>query len=174
MIRQTSLRVLAPIVGAIIFCHGVATRAGEIPWKIDEPAAERLAAEAHHGAATHMNLFEPEDYDGGPFFVFNGLTPAPVNGSYGMFAVNRWTGDVWRLWGCHIISTPASRKSQAEIRRRFTREELKQYARLGRLKPECMLEDDSDGNDSLMSILPKVIEETSKMTHDRNAADHVK
>jgi hypothetical protein len=32
-------------------------------------------------------------------------------------------------------------KSRAAIRRHFTRDELKQYARLRRLKPECIVED---------------------------------
>jgi len=48
---------------------------------------------------------------------------------------------VWNLWGCHRLSTPAFRKSQAAIRRRFTRLELQQYVRLRRLKPTCTVED---------------------------------
>jgi len=43
-------------------------------------------------------------------------------------------------WACSM-STPAFRKSHAAIRRHFTREELKQYARLRRLKLECIVED---------------------------------
>jgi len=39
------------------------------------------------------------------------------------------------------LSTPALRQSQAKIRRQFTGAELKQYARLSRLKPECIVED---------------------------------
>jgi hypothetical protein len=83
------------------------------------------------------------DYDSnsGSFFVYNGLTKPPAEGSFGFFAVNPWTGDVWNLWGCQRLSTPALRKSQAAIRRHFTREELKQYARLRRLKPECIFGD---------------------------------
>ena len=57
---------------------------------------------------------------------------------HGSFAVNPWTGDVWSLWGCRKLSTLALRKSQVEIRKCFTREELKQYAQLRRLKPECI------------------------------------
>jgi hypothetical protein len=58
----------------------------------------------------------------------------------GYFAVNPWTGDVWALWGYRKLSTPALRKSQAGIRRRFARDELQQYARLRRLRPECIIE----------------------------------
>jgi hypothetical protein len=38
------------------------------------------------------------------------------------------------------LTTPALHKSQMEISKRFTREELQQYARLCRLKPECVVE----------------------------------
>jgi hypothetical protein len=40
-----------------------------------------------------------------------------------------------------LLSTPALRKSQSAIRRRFTHDELTQYAHLRRLKPECTVED---------------------------------
>ena len=138
-------RVLALIGGLILSCHGIAARTAEIPWKIDEPAAQRLAAEANHGSDEYLEFFE---YDNGvsnnftpPFIVFDGLTKPPAEGSFGVFAVNPWTGDVWNLWGCHRLSTAALRKSQAAIHRRFTREELKHYATLRRLKPECTVED---------------------------------
>ncbi|HUC60433.1 MAG TPA: hypothetical protein VMF53_00605, partial [Alphaproteobacteria bacterium] len=64
----------------------------------------------------------------------------PRDGSFGYFAVNPWTGDVWNLWGCHKMSTPALRKSQAAIRKRFTADESKHYAELRRLKPGCIVE----------------------------------
>ncbi len=116
--------------------------AADIPRKIDEPTANRLAAEAHYGADKYLDAFE---YDGGrmspPFYVYYGLNEAPAEGGFGYFAVNPWTGDVWALWGCHKLSTPALRKSQAEIRKRFTRAEMKRYTRLRRLKPECIVED---------------------------------
>jgi hypothetical protein len=71
-----------------------------------------------------------------PFFVFYGLNES--DGGFGYFAVNPWTGDVWALWECRKLSTQALRKSQAEIRRRFTHQEIKQYSRLAHLKPECI------------------------------------
>jgi hypothetical protein len=42
--------------------HGVAARELKIPWKIDEPTAERLAAEAVHGSDKDLEFF---DYDSG-------------------------------------------------------------------------------------------------------------
>ena len=113
--------------------------AADIPWKIDEPAAQRLAAEAN-GPDFDVGLFNYGPGMSPPFFVFEGLNDPPREGSFGYFAVNPWTGDVWNLWGCHKMSTPALRKSQAEIRKRFTADELKHYAELRRLKPECIVE----------------------------------
>ncbi len=143
-ISQSAVYFFALIGATIILCHGVAAYEAKIEWKIDESTAQRLAAEGDHGSPTGLKYF---DYDSNissnfspPFIVFDGLTKPPVEGSFGVFAVNPWTGDVWNLWGCHRLSTPALRKSQAAIRQRFTREELKQYARLSRLKPECTFE----------------------------------
>ena len=135
------LRVFVLAGNTLLLSQGVATQATEIPWKIDEPTAQRLAAEGHYGADKYLDVFDYDSNLGPPFFVYYGLTKPPVEGSFGYFAVNPWTGDVWALWGCHKLSTPALRKSQAEICRRFTREELKQYGRLRRLKPECIVED---------------------------------
>lgn len=120
-------------------CTGAVAHENKVPWKITEDTARRLAAEGDHGAATGLDYFDP-DNNGGPFFVFHGLTKPPVEGSFGYFAVNPWTGDVWNLWGCRRLSSAALRKSQAEIRRRFTTTELKQYEKLRRLKPECIVE----------------------------------
>jgi len=120
------------LVVAIFLSYQPATGA-ELPWKIDEQTALRLASEAY---GVDEKWF---DYDSGmsrSFFVFYGLTES--DGSFGFFAVNPWTGDVWSLWGCRRLSTPALRKSQAEIRRRFTRQEVKQYHRLAQIKPDCI------------------------------------
>ena len=140
MTARSALHFLASVGSAIFLLHSVATGAAEIPWKIDEPTAQRLAAEADHGSATHLELFDYDSHLSPPFFVYYGLTEPPVEGSFGYFAVNPWTGDVWALWGCRRLSTPALRKSHAAICRRFTRDELKQYTRLRGLKPECIVE----------------------------------
>lgn len=103
----------------------------EIPKKIGREAARELAAEGydHH---TLANQYEDVIGDvGPPFFVFQGV------GLGNSFAVNPWTGDVWSLFGCKRLSTPALRKSQMEIRSRFTPDELKEYPRLHRLDPGC-------------------------------------
>jgi hypothetical protein len=77
-----------------------------------------------------------DKYDAPQFYFYQGL--GPVAGSYGFFSVNVWTGRVWSEWECKWLSTPALRRSQAKIRRRFTPEEMKQYQRLNDLTPECM------------------------------------
>jgi hypothetical protein len=123
---------LLVLIVAIFLGYQPATGA-EQPWKIDERTALRLASEAY---GVDEKWF---DYDAGishPFFVYYGLTES--DGSFGFFAVNPWTGDVWSLWSCRRLSTLALRKSQAEIRRRFTRQELTQYRRLAQIKPDCI------------------------------------
>jgi hypothetical protein len=138
MIRRARVHFLALLGGTIVLRYSVATGSAENPWKIDEPTAQRLAAEADHGSATDLDAFDYDSNLSPPFFVFYGVNEPPAEGSFGHFAVNPWTGDVSSLWGCRKLSTPALRKSQAEIRKRFTREELKQYARLRHFKPECV------------------------------------
>jgi hypothetical protein len=141
MIARSASIIFALAISTIVWFHSAATLAAEIPWKIDEPTAQRLAAEAHYGADKYLDVFDYASTMGHPFFVYYGLTEPPAQGSFGYFAVNPWTGDVWALWGCHKLYTRALRKSQAAIRRRFTRDEMKQYARLSGLKPECIVED---------------------------------
>ncbi len=140
-VAQTAFHVLRLISCAIIFCYVSAPEAADLARKIDEPTARRLAAEAVYRSDRYLDLFNYAANMSLPFFVYDGLSEPPAEGSFGYFAVNPWTGDVWALWGCHRMSTPALRKSQAAIRRRFTHEELEQYARLRRLKPECIVED---------------------------------
>lgn len=114
----------------------------KIPFKIDEPTANRLAAEGVDHGATEEDFEYSENISKEPipFFSYQGLSRPPADGSFGYFAVNPWTGDVWALWGCRKLATAALRKSQAEIRKRFTPEELKQYAKLRRIRPRCITE----------------------------------
>jgi hypothetical protein len=117
--------------------HCAAAQPSAVAWKLDGQEAQKLAA-----ATGHVKF--PEDLDfqdrmtGPSFFIYYGVNQPPAEGGFGFFAVNRWTGDVWDLWGCHELSTLALRKSQRQIRRRFTRHELKQYSRLAQLKPGCI------------------------------------
>jgi len=140
MIGCAALLGLILATTAIDLSHNVPSRAAPIPWKIDEATAQRLAAEAEHGSATDLGDFDYDTSQKDPLFCLLRCNSTPAEGSFGYFAVNPWTGDVWALWGCHKLSTPALRKSQAEIRRRFTHEQLKQYTRLRRLKPDSIFE----------------------------------
>lgn len=112
-------------------------RADDIPQKIDATEAWDLAYEAtkkHNpdkGSLEYGGLSRRES-----FFTFQGL--GPVAGSYGFFAVNPWTGDVWALWGCRRQTTSGLRKLQAKIRARFTKDELKRYQILRDIRPECI------------------------------------
>jgi hypothetical protein len=140
VIARLLFLLTAAVSVAIILSDGALADAKKMPLKIDEPTANRLAAEgADHGATTEDLLYEDAGSEKrAPFFVYYGLSRPPREGTFGYFAVNPWTGDVWALWGCQRLSTPALRKSQAEIRKQFTREELTQYAKLRRLRPQCI------------------------------------
>lgn len=132
------LRICAIIVWALSLIGAGTSHAAELARKIDERTAQRLAAESYdHGVGAKWFDFDPGMSH--RFFEFDGVNQSG-NGSFGFFAVNPWTGEVWALWGCRKLSTPASLKSQAAIRRRFTHQELKHYARLSRLKPDCEAE----------------------------------
>ena len=137
---------VAGLIGTVmILCHGALAGGAKIMGKLDKTAAQYLAAEAVYGRHQYLNFFYYDDNMSSafspPFLVFQGASKPPSEGSFGYFAVNPWTGDVWNLWGCHRLSTPALRRSQAEIRQRFSPAELQQYVRLRRLKPACTVED---------------------------------
>jgi hypothetical protein len=132
--------IAAALIVALTFSTAGATErpVTNIPKKLDERTAQTLASLAF-GLGTEARDYDPDNPEiAPPFFVLHGLAPSPRQGSFGFFAVNPWTGDVWALWGCWKITSPAARKMQGEIRKRFTSQELKQYPRLRRLKPECL------------------------------------
>lgn len=101
--------------------------------KIDSDTAARLAAEAIGWTLKNIDYDKQE----ASFFIF-----AALGGRYGTapaawIGVNQWTGDVWDVWMCRRLSTPALRRSLAAIRRRFAANEMRQYARLHALRPIC-------------------------------------
>jgi hypothetical protein len=71
----------------IVLCHGVATMAADIPWKINEPTAQRLAVEAHYGADKYLDAFDYDSNLSPPFFVYYGVNEPPAEGGFGYFAV---------------------------------------------------------------------------------------
>ena len=129
-------RILVSLVFALALGVAAAASAGtaiDLPKKIGTKAGARLAAEAVGGSARSM------DFDGKmapPYYVYawlgNGLLAV-----MGFLEVNPWTGDVWDMWSCNRLSTPTLVKSQARIRRQFTREDLKFYDELHDMTPEC-------------------------------------
>lgn len=141
-------------VGAIR-SDGAFSTTKEIPFKIDASTARRLVLEAIGEDASDLLLNDSDpmgiyDNDGNlvrtvdgksmspPFFTFTGVSPPPAEGFFGFYAVNPWTGDVWELRDCKRLSTTTLRQSQAEIRKRFTPEERKRYAKLDRrLRIRC-------------------------------------
>ena len=88
---------------------------------------------------------QPADYEGGddgpdPFYYMRGLSPSPGEGHFGDFAVNVWTGDVWDLWQCILLSPPAAQKSKEAILDRYLSRELPFYHQLHKLHPRCFLQ----------------------------------
>ncbi len=122
----------------------IATAHLHIRKKITEDEADKILALAYFGSLEWKNSF---DYQGDdslvspPFYAYQGIGSGPagvVNLNFGFFAVNPWTGTVWNLWDCKKISTQASLKLQAQIKKRFTAKEMKKYRWLSNLKPECV------------------------------------
>lgn len=147
MARRGSVAVIAFVFAIAPSFFSTPSRAADalkdIPWKIDQLTAQRLAVEAYL-PQQRMGMFDPSPGMSAPFFVFDGLNESPANGSFGFFAVNPWTGDVWDLWGCFRLMTPALHLSQFEIRQRFSQDELKHYAELSSLRPDCIVDLNDD------------------------------
>jgi hypothetical protein len=138
MIRHVVIGGRVALAAALLILSGVRNAyADDIPPKIDVEGARKLAYEAV-GRVVSKGSF---DYDGGsanqPFIGFQAFGDS-VAGSFGFYAVNPWTGDVWALWGCRRLSTPALRKAQKEIKDRFTPSERADYQRLHKLRPVCI------------------------------------
>ncbi|HLI13725.1 MAG TPA: hypothetical protein VKY65_19195 [Alphaproteobacteria bacterium] len=133
--------VIALAVSMATESIGAPSLAAEIPKKIDEKIALKLVANADGRKASDFR-YVGDDKLSSPFFVFQGVSKQPAEGSFGSYAVNPWTGDVWALRGCYKLVSDYSRGIQiVDILKRFTPEELKQYGWLSRLKPTCISED---------------------------------
>jgi hypothetical protein len=105
--------------------------------QIDENAAHKLGILAligtpDEGGALESSFDTPND-DG--FYVMQGWGR---HSTFGWFAVNAWTGDMWNLGGsnCTHLSNPTLRKEQKKIKKQF--KDKKEYERLSRLKPRRM------------------------------------
>ena len=68
-----------------------------------------------------------------PFWGYQGI--GKIGGSFGFFAVNPWTGDVWDLWSCKQLQSAALDASKAKIRQSFTSDVM--YQKYSSKKPEC-------------------------------------
>jgi hypothetical protein len=109
--------------------------ASEIATKVDWGTAQRLAAESFP-TVKEQEHFQNAGVEG-RFMIFTPLGGEDATAPLTALAINPWTGDVWEMWQCKRLSTPALRKSQAAIRKRFNRDEFRQYKNLRALKPIC-------------------------------------
>lgn len=103
--------------------------------KISTVEAEKFVYQALRFNSDGSLVYNGKSDDSG-FYNFKGWSIG--SGSYGFFEVNPWTGDVWALWGCEKMSSPALLKSKAKIKHRFTSKELKEYSRLQAIRPSCI------------------------------------
>ncbi len=91
--------------------------------------------------ATEPNLDVTTPKRDAPFYAVESL--GQKAGTVGWYAVNPWTGDVWDYWSCNRVkrlTSPLLRRRQAEIKTRFSKQELQDYDRLRDLDPGCLLD----------------------------------
>lgn len=131
------------VIGA---CLMVATASGvlaedvpnKLPKKLDAREAQQLLYKVlsdHAIRPRPPGTLEPEEAINPPFFSFSGF--GIIDSIDGVWSINPWTGDIWDLWACRRLKGHILHKALAEIRQRFTPEEMKQYPKLRTLKPAC-------------------------------------
>ena len=137
MIDPSASIVFASVISTIVWFHGAATLAAEIPWKIDEPTAQRLAAEAHYGADKYLDVFDHTSTMGHPFRV---LRPHRATGSRKLrvFCCEPLDGRCVGPLGMPQIVHAGLAQIAGGDPPPFHSRRLKQYARLRRLRPECI------------------------------------
>ena len=92
MTARVTLYAIAFVAGAIVLCHDTATHAADIPWKLDEKTAQALAALAAGDGANPGDLDPDLPTNDPPFFVFDGISPPPAEGSFGLaMMLGRWS-----------------------------------------------------------------------------------
>jgi len=104
-------KILIPVISTLFLLFDT-TAWGETAKKIDVENAEKLVRKAVDKSMSD-DTFDYDRRQDSPFITFQAFGGGEA-GSNGYFSVNPWTGDVWALWGCKTLSTPALRKAQAE------------------------------------------------------------
>jgi len=138
--RIRSLRIATACL--LVLVGSSAARAEEPSKKVDDQEAMKLVLTALGpplpGAG--LDVTSPEGF--APFLLVQALGNEAF--TFGWYAVNPWTGDVWDVWICRLekrMSTPALRAEQAAIKHRFTAKELAAYPALRKIKPNCLRHD---------------------------------
>jgi len=127
--------VMAVLSGSV----SVSGRSDEpsIPTKLSHDEAVAISFKVY-GVTPDEAFFEPQDWNEGDAFAVFEACSVPHNGCSGWIAINMWTGDPWDAWLCKRLPGSNVKRELAGIRDRFTKEELKQYSKLHRLKPPCL------------------------------------
>ena len=96
--------------------------------QLDAESGEQLAELAYPRAGIGSPTKRNET-----FLIYQVL--GKYEGTATWLAVNPWTGDVWNMDECKLLSNPALQKAQAKIKDQFSAKELKEYERLHSIKP---------------------------------------
>lgn len=87
----------------------------------------------------HFGLDRYEDPEAVGFFVFEATADHPGGGSpvVGQFAVNKATGDVWRLGFCEKVHSSALYQAEAKVRKKIkiTQQQLRRLASAAPCQP---------------------------------------
>ncbi len=140
------MRWLRRLGSSAIVCGGLlaasipAMARKEIPFKITtEDEVADLVADVVGRSPMGVNHMHPGD----AFFLVQVLYE-DHDGTAGWYMVNPWTGDVWDVGFCKQgipKHSKALSKAQAEIKKRFSKDELKHYGHLRRIRPGCLFDD---------------------------------
>jgi len=124
-------KISALIILGCVFCIHQAN-AAEMSKKIDAHLAHELAKLSldYHNKGGALE-FAPKASDN-DFFVFQGIG---TQSTFGWYAVNSWTGDVWNTMSCQRLSNPELRVEQEKIKKQFNENQMKEYDQLHALGP---------------------------------------
>jgi hypothetical protein len=109
-----------------------AAKAEDVQEKVNIEAGADLV-----GLAIAGTIYQTENF-GVPYKRNEMFLVYEIPGEEGIFAwiaVNPWTGDVWDMNECKLLSNPALQKAQAKIKDQFSAKEIKEYERLHSIKP---------------------------------------
>src|SRR5258708_35248029 len=94
--------------------------------KVSIVAGEKLLKLALRNTLYKYSVFDdPPDHSSEIFLIYPIL--GATEGILTHFAINPWTGDVWDMNECRLLSNPQLLEAQVKIKKQFHGKELKEY-----------------------------------------------